>query len=106
MGGEWTLITTCLIFTSAPFPLSLPLSLHLFFLSLSLLSLHLSLSLPPSLSQEAAWTISNITAGQPTQIQAVIDMKLIPPLVQIMVKVGREQGMEGGREKRGRDGEG
>ena len=42
--------------------------------------------LPPSL-QEAAWTISNITAGQPNQIQAVIDMCLIPPLVQIMVKV-------------------
>ena len=42
--------------------------------------------LPPSL-QEAAWTISNITAGQPAQIQAVIDMGLIPPLVQIMVKV-------------------
>jgi importin subunit alpha-2 len=32
------------------------------------------------------WTISNITAGQPNQIQAVIDMCLIPPLVQIMVK--------------------
>ena len=38
--------------------------------------------------QEAAWTISNITAGQPNQIQAVIDMGLIPPLVQIMMKVG------------------
>ena len=41
--------------------------------------------------QEAAWTISNITVGQPNQIQAVIDMGLIPPLVQIMVKVGHHQ---------------
>jgi len=38
-------------------------------------------------SQEAAWTISNITAGQPHQIQCVVDAGLIPGVVDIMIKV-------------------
>ena len=37
--------------------------------------------------QEAAWTISNITAGQPHQIQAVIDAGLVPGILDIMIKV-------------------
>ena len=39
------------------------------------------------LLQEAAWTLSNITAGQSAQIQSVIDTGLIPPIVEIMTKV-------------------
>ena len=31
--------------------------------------------------KEACWTISNITAGNSTQIQAVIDANIIPPLI-------------------------
>ena len=38
-------------------------------------------------SQEAAWTISNITAGQPHQIQCVVDAGLIPGVIDIMIKV-------------------
>ena len=37
--------------------------------------------------QEAAWTISNITAGQPHQIQAIIDAGLVPAILDIMIKV-------------------
>lgn len=62
----------------------LPLNTHTQYLSFySLLP-----SLPHSL-QEAAWTISNITAGQPHQIQAVVDAGLIPPVIDILVKVRR-----------------
>jgi len=34
--------------------------------------------------KEACWTISNITAGNPEQIQAIIDANIIPPLVAIL----------------------
>jgi importin subunit alpha-1 len=37
-----------------------------------------------SIRKEACWTISNVTAGSPTQIQAVIDANLIPPLINIL----------------------
>jgi importin subunit alpha-2 len=40
-----------------------------------------------NIQKEAAWTISNITAGQPSQIQSVIDMQLIPHLLQIMARI-------------------
>ena len=48
----------------------------------SLLSL---LSSPKEgIRKEACWTISNITAGSPPQIQAVIDANIIPPLINIL----------------------
>ena len=48
----------------------------------SLLSL---LSSPKkSIRKEACWTISNITAGNKAQIQAVIDEGLIPPVLYIL----------------------
>lgn len=37
-----------------------------------------------AIRKEACWTISNITAGSPTQIQAVIDANLIPPLINVL----------------------
>ncbi len=40
-----------------------------------------------SIQKEAAWTISNITAGQPHQIQAVVDAGLIKPIIEIVAKV-------------------
>lgn len=36
------------------------------------------------LRKEACWTISNITAGNCAQIQAVIDANIIPPLINIL----------------------
>ena len=36
--------------------------------------------------QEAAWTISNITAGNHTQIQTVVDAGVLQPLIDILVK--------------------
>eukprot|EP00455_Lapot_gusevi_P007749 TRINITY_DN1330_c0_g1_i9.p1 TRINITY_DN1330_c0_g1~~TRINITY_DN1330_c0_g1_i9.p1 ORF type:complete len:210 (-),score=52.11 TRINITY_DN1330_c0_g1_i9:375-1004(-) len=36
--------------------------------------------------KEACWTISNITAGTPDQIQAVINHQLIPPLIHLLRK--------------------
>merc|ERR1712025_740667 len=36
--------------------------------------------------KEAAWTISNITAGNPNQIQLVIDSDALRPLIDILVK--------------------
>ncbi len=36
--------------------------------------------------KEAAWTVSNITAGNSDQIQAVIDSNIIPPLVEVLIK--------------------
>ena len=38
------------------------------------------------LLQESAWTISNITAGNPIQIQTVIDARCLQPLIDILVK--------------------
>ena len=40
-----------------------------------------------TIQKEAAWTISNITAGQAHQIQAVIDAGLVKPIIDIMEKV-------------------
>ena len=40
-----------------------------------------------SIIWEAAWTISNIIAGQQGQIQSVIDANLLPPLINILIKV-------------------
>jgi importin subunit alpha-6/7 len=34
--------------------------------------------------KEACWTISNITAGNKEQIQAVIENNIIPPLIQLL----------------------
>ena len=39
-----------------------------------------------NIQKEAAWTISNITAGQPHQIQCVVDAGLIPGVIDIMIK--------------------
>ena len=36
--------------------------------------------------QEAAWTISNITAGNSVQIQLVIDAGCLAPLIDILIK--------------------
>ena len=48
----------------------------------SLLSL---LSSPKEgIRKEACWTISNITAGNAAQIQAVIDANIIPPLIHLL----------------------
>jgi len=40
-----------------------------------------------SIQKEAAWMISNVTAGNVSQIQAVIDTGLIPLVVDIIAKV-------------------
>ena len=40
-----------------------------------------------SIVKEAAWTISNITAGNTAQIQAVIDCQLVPLVVEVLEKV-------------------
>lgn len=37
-----------------------------------------------AIRKEACWTISNITAGNPDQIQSVIDANLIPPLIHLL----------------------
>jgi len=37
--------------------------------------------------KEAAWTISNITAGNPEQIQMVIDSNILPALLEVLVRV-------------------
>ena len=39
-----------------------------------------------STRKEACWTISNITAGNKDQIQAVIEAGLVPPLLQLLAK--------------------
>ncbi|XP_010778207.1 importin subunit alpha-1 [Notothenia coriiceps] len=38
----------------------------------------------PNIQKEAAWTLSNITAGKDTQIQEVINAGLMPMLVEIL----------------------
>jgi hypothetical protein len=40
-----------------------------------------------SVQKEAAWMISNVTAGNVNQIQAVIDSGLIPLVIEIIAKV-------------------
>lgn len=42
---------------------------------------------PPNVKKEAAWTISNITAGNAAQIQAVIDAGIIPELIEVISNV-------------------
>jgi hypothetical protein len=37
--------------------------------------------------KEAAWTISNVTAGNPDQIQMVIDANILEPLIEVLVRV-------------------
>jgi hypothetical protein len=38
-------------------------------------------------SQEAVWFLSNVTAGNPAQVQAVIDAQLIPLILNHLEKV-------------------
>lgn len=40
-----------------------------------------------SIQKEAAWTLSNITAGKNSQIQDVINAGLVPPLVELLTQV-------------------
>lgn len=40
-----------------------------------------------NIQKEAAWTISNITAGNTSQIQQVIDKGLLQPILEILIKV-------------------
>lgn len=37
--------------------------------------------------KEAAWTISNVTAGNPEQIQLVIEANILPTLVEVLIRV-------------------
>ncbi len=39
-----------------------------------------------SVRKEACWTISNITAGNKQQIQAVIDANIFPAVIEILAK--------------------
>ena len=41
----------------------------------------------PNIQKEAAWTISNITAGKSGQIQEVVDAGLVPILVEVLKEV-------------------
>lgn len=43
----------------------------------------------PNIQKEAAWTLSNITAGKDSQIQEVINAGLVPYLVDLLVRVSR-----------------
>lgn len=47
--------------------------------------LHLLGSDKETIRKEASWTISNITAGNRQQIQAVIDANIFPVLTQILL---------------------
>ena len=49
-----------------------------------LLSLLSGMSIKESVRKEACWTISNITAGNRQQIQAVIDANVFPVLIKIL----------------------
>lgn len=42
-----------------------------------------------NIQKEAAWTLSNITAGKDTQIQEVIESGLVPVLVEVLQKVNQ-----------------
>uniref|UniRef100_A0A671RL35 Importin subunit alpha n=1 Tax=Sinocyclocheilus anshuiensis TaxID=1608454 RepID=A0A671RL35_9TELE len=48
--------------------------------------LHLLSSPKESIKKEACWTVSNITAGNRAQIQAVIDANIFPVLIEILQK--------------------
>ena len=41
----------------------------------------------PNIVKEAAWTISNVAAGNQDQIQAIIDANILPPLLNVLNKV-------------------
>lgn len=41
----------------------------------------------PPVLQEAVWFLSNITAGNQQQVQAVIDAKLVPMIIHLLDKV-------------------
>lgn len=41
----------------------------------------------PNIVKEAAWTISNITAGNVEQIQQIIDSGIMPPLIKVLGSV-------------------
>jgi len=45
-----------------------------------------------TIQKEAAWTISNITAGQAHQIQTVVDAGLIKPIIDIVAKASMRLG--------------
>lgn len=40
-----------------------------------------------NIQKEAAWTLSNITAGKDSQIQEVVDAGLVPLLVEVLQQV-------------------
>ena len=41
----------------------------------------------PNIVKEAAWTISNVAAGNSDQIQGLINANIIPPLLAVLDKV-------------------
>lgn len=41
----------------------------------------------PFILQEAVWFLSNITAGNQQQVQAVIDANLVPMIIHLLDKV-------------------
>lgn len=48
--------------------------------------IHLLNASKDSIRKEACWTVSNVTAGNRTQIQSVIDANVFPVLVEILSK--------------------
>ena len=47
-----------------------------------------------SCSQEAVWFLSNVTAGNHAQVQAVIDAQLIPLIINLLGKVSKRECVE------------
>lgn len=48
----------------------------------------------PNIQKEAAWAVSNITAGKSSQIQEVINAGLVPMLVEILHQVRTQHYIE------------
>ena len=46
----------------------------------------------PNIKKESCWMISNVTAGNATQINEVVKAGLLKPLVEVMAKVGGSSG--------------
>lgn len=44
-----------------------------------------------NIQKEAAWTLSNITAGRDSQIQEVINAGIVPYMVEALVRVSRRR---------------